>query len=387
MSNYIIQQGLLLESFNNINDWTITTGTGSVDSSGLRLTTNVGSSNVYATKTISANLLSRGNFKIRFYIDNETEMAKIDAVDVYLSSSSTFAKYFNKLSFYSNLRQGHNELIISRNDWSNTGTDDWGNTMVRLRVRLNTRDVNVPATATFESIYMGQYSRPKCILNFDDGYLATYTQGYAYMRKYGFKGTSYYNSNNMGKAAYLTKAQMDELYAAGWDIGNHTASHPNLTLLTRDQVIADIQACEDYLVANGYTRRNCYKHFCYPAGYFNQSVVDAIDSMGFLTARTTLSNRVQANILDNRLLLLWQNVPAEGDTATAFAAVDRTIAGGGVLMWGFHNLVPTVTIPNPEWDITSFQALVDYLAQKKEQIDVVTTTEWYAGLSSPRKLA
>lgn len=71
---------------------------------------------------------------------------------------------------------------------------------------------------------------PKSIvLTFDDGYLDNYLNAYPVLKKYGFKGTFYIITGQIGIGGYMTWAQLREMHAAGMEIGAHTVSHPFLS--------------------------------------------------------------------------------------------------------------------------------------------------------------
>jgi peptidoglycan/xylan/chitin deacetylase (PgdA/CDA1 family) len=67
------------------------------------------------------------------------------------------------------------------------------------------------------------------VLTFDDGNDNTYTRAFPVLQKYGFTGTAYLVHNFIGAAGFMTKAQILELYEAGWEIGSHSLSHVDLT--------------------------------------------------------------------------------------------------------------------------------------------------------------
>ena len=83
---------------------------------------------------------------------------------------------------------------------------------------------------------------PRAVITqvFDDGYSTDYTEG-TYMNKYGFKGVSaiipYYEIMNLTNR--LSKTQLDTLYSNGWDLCNHSFTHPLRSLSPGDQWIED----------------------------------------------------------------------------------------------------------------------------------------------------
>ena len=61
-----------------------------------------------------------------------------------------------------------------------------------------------------------------CAINFDDGHKDGYTIIFPILKKYGVVATFYIITDSLGKPAYMTWEQVDELYRAGHEIGSHT---------------------------------------------------------------------------------------------------------------------------------------------------------------------
>jgi peptidoglycan/xylan/chitin deacetylase (PgdA/CDA1 family) len=66
------------------------------------------------------------------------------------------------------------------------------------------------------------------VISFDDGNADIYENAYPIMQKYGFTGTLYLVMNYLDHATFLTSDQAAEMYHAGWEIGSHSMSHPDL---------------------------------------------------------------------------------------------------------------------------------------------------------------
>jgi peptidoglycan/xylan/chitin deacetylase (PgdA/CDA1 family) len=383
-TNYIIRTNTL-ESFGTLGDWTASSGSIAMSSGKLQLTATSGG-NCIASKTINTTV--NGNLKLNIYIEDSTTLASLDSVYLILSSTSGYTSYFQRINFSSNLHEGNNELIVNPSNFTNegAGTESFANTMVRLRIRINAKP-GLNCSIRFDDLKSSFYSRPKCLFHFDDGYATVYTTALPLMRKYNFKGTTYVNSSFVEtNGSYLTLAQLNDLHNNyGWDIGNHTKTHFHMDQQTTATNEAEVDATNTYLISRGFTRRNEHKHFVYPYGDYSQAVMDVLATRGILTARNTLTARTQANSLDNNLQLNWQGLTV-GDAAAAMAAVDRTIADGGCIMFGFHSIV-AVPGQSYEWDTASFTTLTDYIAKKANLIDVVTITDWYGGLFGNRRIS
>lgn len=71
------------------------------------------------------------------------------------------------------------------------------------------------------------------------------------------------------------------MISEGHIVGNHSASHPSFAEITRTKMIREIEECENYLRTNfGYAA----KFFRFPAGEYNESALDAVNSIGYVSS-------------------------------------------------------------------------------------------------------
>ena len=119
------------------------------------------------------------------------------------------------------------------------------------------------------------------ILSFDDGGVAD-RHLVKLMNDYGLVGTFHLNSNKLGTKDYLTKEEIKNLYR-GHEVSCHTANHPNLTSLSKIDVIYEVVEDRKELERlMGYPIRG----MSYPFGNTNDSVIEAITGLGIEYART-----------------------------------------------------------------------------------------------------
>lgn len=111
-------------------------------------------------------------------------------------------------------------------------------------------------------------------LTFDDG--LTQSAVHDILQAHGMKGTFYVNSNKIGIGSYLSKAELDALFADGHEIGGHTINHVNLATLSdsaqRDAICDDMQNLIDW-----YGVENVHS-FAYPyssTGPTTEGIVEA----------------------------------------------------------------------------------------------------------------
>jgi peptidoglycan-N-acetylglucosamine deacetylase len=119
------------------------------------------------------------------------------------------------------------------------------------------------------------------ILSFDDGRVAD-RHLVKLMNDYGLVGTFHLNSNRLGTKDYLTKEEVKNLYK-GHEVSGHTANHPNLTSLSKIDVIYEVVEDRKELERlMGYPIRG----MSYPFGNTNDFVIEAITGLGIDYART-----------------------------------------------------------------------------------------------------
>jgi len=126
---------------------------------------------------------------------------------------------------------------------------------------------------------------PTVLFTFDDVAENIYQNAFPILAAAGLKGTVYVISSYVGNEGYVSLAQAQALYAAGWDVGNHTSGHQHLATFTEAEQETRIANCSAYLVANGMPR--AAYHLAYPFGEYNADTLTAMAAVNMLTGRTT----------------------------------------------------------------------------------------------------
>lgn len=122
------------------------------------------------------------------------------------------------------------------------------------------------------------------VLTFDDGYADCYSYAFPILTRFGAKATFFIPTGFLGRADYMTWANLKELAAAGMEIGGHTIGHVDLTTTTgamRDREL--VQSRQD-LESN---LRVAVRALAYPGGAFNLDAEAAAARAGYLVAVTT----------------------------------------------------------------------------------------------------
>ena len=138
----------------------------------------------------------------------------------------------------------------------------------------------ITTTMLVNAIQNGASLPPRpIILTFDDANEDNYTNAFPIMKKYGMTGVLYLPYDYIGGDGYLTVDQIKEMAAAGWEVGSHSLTHPNLTILDQPRLRAEIvdsrKKLEQMLGLPILT-------FAYPFGDVGSAEVDYVKFAGYI---------------------------------------------------------------------------------------------------------
>ena len=136
-------------------------------------------------------------------------------------------------------------------------------------------------------------------VSFDDAMRSTLTTALPILQELGIRASLYVPTDWLGGtnpwisgpyAAILNADELRELAAAGWELGGHTVTHPDLATLEYDGCVREIEgscnALEEILGAPVET-------FAYPFGSYGPAAVAAARNAGLQAAVTTGSGSWQ----------------------------------------------------------------------------------------------
>ena len=157
--------------------------------------------------------------------------------------------------------------------------------------------------ATFSEAVLGGMDDRVVAVTFDDGCISVLELAAPIMERLGIPGTVFVPTDHVGRdlpmswpgidrwvggphqdeLLPMSWAQLRSLDEAGWEIGSHTMSHPRLTEISDRQLDEELSGsrrqCEQMLGGR------C-RSLAYPYGDFDDRVVAAASSAGYLAAGT-----------------------------------------------------------------------------------------------------
>lgn len=123
--------------------------------------------------------------------------------------------------------------------------------------------------------------RRPVVLTFDDGYLSQSTVARPVLERLGWAGVLYLTERNVGST--IPEASVKRMLRAGWELGAHTATHPDVRTLDAaglQREIGDVRRTLQDRFGQDVTS------FCYPAGRYDDAAVAAVREAGFTSATT-----------------------------------------------------------------------------------------------------
>ncbi len=210
-------------------------------------------------------------------------------------------------------------------------------------------------------------------LNFDDTFASQYTVAPPILSAANLKASFFAitdSSVGIGSDSnYMTWANVAALNAAGHEIGAHTRTHPDLSLLTPEQAQIEIAGSKTDLVNHGLTPTT----FVYPYGVYNAAIIQMVKDAGFTSARSVVRGFNYRT--SNKYALLDQQIINTTTVAEVQGWIDQAKANKTWLILELHEQTST---PGPDTGVyyntpTRLQEIVT--AIKNSGIKVVTQSE------------
>ena len=220
-------------------------------------------------------------------------------------------------------------------------------------------------------------------LTFDDGFANQY-EAQSTLAAHGMKGTYYVNTGVTGSSGFMSWPQLVALDADGHEVAGHTLDHVNLVAATATE--ARRQVCDDLqnLVSRGFVG----KSFAYPYGEYDATAESIVQECGYASGRGAFGLRNITSTTDTRPLASQIPPPDRYAILTPCCIrSDVTLAqlqdyivkaennGGGWVPLVLHRICENCggDSPAPSMTPATFQAFVDWLAQRASRGTVVRT--------------
>lgn len=388
----IINNGTVIEECNSVTGWTVSSGTAANNAGSfypdktqsILLTVTAAGSNAQIQKSgLNVNMSDVETVEFVFKVSDRLKMLDL-RLAFYNDSTNYFYCYLPVQATDNVTFHGWYKIRVSTKDFQAQGSPNWNLPITRVGIR-SASQAGQTHSVICDRITYNVKGIPKILFTYDDGWQSIYDKAFPIHQEFGQKATTWIVSNfaQGNDPMYAKKTTLDTLYNAGWDVGNHSKDH-NITIgdLPVQQQIDQYKTPRDLLYSWGYLRGA--DHVCYPAGHFNDGLVEVLKSLGVKTARTTVSD-IQATPVENLYKLKCYPLGSTTTRTDVMKILQRAMDTGCSIHFMLHRIEDT-PIP-PIESICYPTAELRWLAEtvKIMGFDVVTISEWYDSLSNPRK--
>lgn len=121
------------------------------------------------------------------------------------------------------------------------------------------------------------------VISFDDGIRSQYTHALPALAKRGWPGVLNLEVKSLDEGDIGTD-QVEEMIAAGWEIGSHTFTHPDVSTLSGDDLAHEVADSRTELSERLGVPVD---FFCYPSGGYDKEAVQGVEDAGYRGATTT----------------------------------------------------------------------------------------------------
>jgi hypothetical protein len=220
--------------------------------------------------------------------------------------------------------------------------------------------------APVDSILVTLGLRGAITLTFDDGFRDVYDNAWPIVQSLGLPANIGVNPAQVGFPAYMTKAHLDELHAAGWGMVSHTMTHDTLTTLSVGELDYELRASKLWIDAQGYNGSNV---FIVPFHLWGARERDAIGTYYEATRGTSSNSVVPDSLVAWRPSNPYDLTGIDADQLPyttqqgrdALAALLQRVVNEGAFLDVFFHHVPSA-------NVAAFQATMTVLDQFRERV-------------------
>lgn len=122
---------------------------------------------------------------------------------------------------------------------------------------------------------------PVLSITFDDGYRSVHTEAFPVLQDLGVDATTYAITGRVGETfegrPLMTWDQLRELHDAGWEVGSHTRTHPDLRNISDERLREEVMGSRQDLTDHGITPTTMAAPYGYTSDRVRRTVMESYD--------------------------------------------------------------------------------------------------------------
>jgi len=206
----------------------------------------------------------------------------------------------------------------------------------------------------------------------DDNLLGQYLYGFPIFEAYNLTATVFINTDTLGNAWRMNITNLQELQAAGWEIGTHGTTHSSMVdTLSLSETENELRESKVRLETNGLMITS----MAYPYGHYNATVAEIADRYYIMTRGVISGNSYFVQYSTNeigRKEVDGMSIPT--DMNQIFDYIDWAIENKSWINFYWHNVLYNGTIEDSYGNLS---ALLEYARDKVDlgELEVCTFSE------------
>ena len=202
------------------------------------------------------------------------------------------------------------------------------------------------------------------VLTFDDATASQYNVVAPLLKQYGFGATFFvceFGANFNDSSKYMNWRQIKALYNMGFEVANHTLTHPAVSQLSKEQFIYELNGIEKKCDSLNIHKPST---FAYPGYDLNLPVIETLKEQGYKFARAGGSRPYDPRVDHPLLIPSWaMNADNKKQIMEAF----NEAKNGKIVVLTIHG-VPDVEHPWVNTPPELFKEYLQYLSENHFQV-------------------
>lgn len=216
--------------------------------------------------------------------------------------------------------------------------------------------------------------KPRVVLTFDDAEISHFTNVAPLLLKYGFDATFFVCEfpvrNQEEKKEYMTWKQIKALHDMGFEIGNHTWHHKNVTKLPRQEIENELNYIEEKCKEFGIPKPIS---FAYPGNRYDSISQVVLKEKGYQYARAGGSSLYDAG-KDSKLIIPSYTVASADKLKNRVTTVLEGLGSNDTLVLTFHG-IPDRIHPDYSTSLEFLKELLQYMKEKQFKVIAIKDIE------------
>ncbi len=284
--------------------------------------------------------------------------------------------YFNKTTIINDVinelpAEVKNTAVVAANDLTDKGDHLHFNT-------ASARELGKRYAVAMKQLQQNnsEKQQPIVALGFDDAEISHYTVVAPLLKKFGFNATFFVCEmpfKSPGDSVYYMKwDQIAALYKQGFEIGNHTGHHKNMTKLSREEMKQEITYIETKCAAIGIPKPIS---FAYPGNRSDSLSQVVLNEMGYRFARAGGSQYYDTK-KDFRLVIPSYTMGSTEKLQERTWTALKNLQPGQILVFTIHG-VPEIAHPDYTTREEVFTSYLQYMKDQNFKVIAVKELQQY----------